>query len=85
MGMRFRNHVIQSQFWLQRGPKPGTATIVFIFSMFEQNSAHNQGESDRLTPHLLNLVHVAMRSRFEGAQIYGHTRVHVYIRKLYVY
>ena len=39
MGMRFRNHVIQSNFWSKRGTKRYTATIVFIFSMFEQNSA----------------------------------------------
>ena len=85
MGMRFRNHVIQSKFWSQRGTKRDTATMVLIFSMFEQDSALPQSEDDRMTPHLLSLVHIAVRSRFEGAQIYGHTRIYVYMRKLYVY
>ena len=31
-----------------------------------------------MTPHLHNLVHVAVRSRFEGAQTHGHTRVYTY-------
>ena len=53
--------------------------------MFERNSALPQSEGDLMTPHLLNLVHVAVRSRLEGAQIYGHTRTYVYMRKLYVY
>ena len=85
MGMRFRNHVIQSKIWSQRGTKRDTATIIFIFSMFEQDSALLQSEGDRMTLHLLNLVHIAVRSRFEGAQIYGNTRIYIYIRKLYVY
>ena len=81
MGMRFRNHVIQSKFWSKRGTKQDTAAIVIIFSIFEQDSALPQSERDLLTPHLLNLVHVAVRSRFEGAQTYGHTRIYVCIRK----
>ena len=85
MGMRFRNHVIQSNFWSQRGTKRDTATIVFIFKMFEQDSALPQSEGDHMTPHLLNLVHIAVRSRFEGAQTFGHTRIYVYMRKLYIY
>ena len=60
MGMRFRNHVIQSKFWLQRGTKRDTATIVYIFPMSEQRSVLLQSEGDRMTPHLLNLVHVAV-------------------------
>ena len=35
-----------------------------------------------MTPNLLNLVHVAVRSRFEGAKTYGHKRIYVYIRKI---
>ena len=81
MGMRFRNHVIQSKIWSKRGTKRDTATIVFIFSIFEQDSALPQREGDLMTPHLLNLVHVAVRSRCEGAQTYGHTRTYVCIRK----
>ena len=46
--------------------------------MFEQNGALAQSEGDLMTLHLLNLVHVAVRSRFEGAQIYGHTRIYVW-------
>ena len=82
MGMRFRNHVIQSKFWSKRGTKRDTATIVFIFSIFDQDSALSHKESDPMTPHLLNSVHVAVRSRFEGAQTYGHTRIYICIRKL---
>ena len=81
MGMQFRNHVIQSRLWSQRGTKRDTATIAIIFLMLEQNSALPQCEDDLMTPHLLNLVHVAVRSRFEGPQTYGHTRIYVYIRK----
>ena len=81
MGMRFRNHVIQSKFWSKRGTKRDTATTVFIFSIFEQDSAFPQREGDLMTPLLLNLVHVAVRSRFEGAHTYGHTRIYVCIRK----
>ena len=84
MGMLFRNHVIQSKFWSKRGSKRDAATTVFIFSMLEQNSALPQSEGDLMTPHLLNLVHVAVRSPLEGAQTYGHTRTHVCIRKYYV-
>ena len=73
MGMRFRNHVIQSKIWSQRGTKRDNATIALIFSMFEQNSALPQSEGDLMTPYLLNLVHIAVRSqfKFEGAQTYG--------------
>ena len=81
MRMRFRNHVIQSKFWSKRSTKRDTATIVLIFSIFEQDSALSQRQGDLMTPHLLNLVHVAVRSRFEGAQTYGHTRIYVCIRK----
>ena len=51
--------------------------------MFEYNSALPQSQGDLMTPHLLNLVHVPVRSRFEGAraQTYGHARIYVYIRK----
>ena len=79
MGMQFRNHVIQSKFWSKRGTKRDLDTIVFIFSIFEQYSAPPQSEGDLMTPHLLNLVHVAVR--FQGAQTYGHTRIYVCIRK----
>ena len=85
MGMQFRNHVIQSKTCSQRGTKRDTATNVFTFSMFEPNSALPQSEGDLMTHHLFNLVPVAVRSRFEGAQIYGHTRIYVYIQKLYVF
>ena len=81
MGMRLRNHVIQSKFWSKRSTKRDTATIVFIFSMFEQGSALSQSKGDLMTPHLLNLVHVAVRSPFEGAQTCGHTHIYVCIRK----
>ena len=47
-------------------------TLIF---MLEQDSALPQSEGDQMAPHLLNLVHVAVRSRFEGAQTYGHTRI----------
>ena len=79
MGMLFRNHVIQSKFWSKRGTHRDTATIVFTFSMSEQDSALPQSEGDLTTPHLLNLVHVAVRSPFEGAPTYGHTRIFVCI------
>ena len=85
MGIRFRNHVIQSKNSSQRGTTRDTATNVFTFSMFEPYTAFSQSKGDLMTPHLFNLVHVAVRSRFKCAQIYGHTRIYVYIRKLYVY
>ena len=81
MGMRFRNRVIQSKFWPKQRTKRYAATIVFSFSMFEQNGALPKREGDLMTPHLLNLVHVAMRSPFKGAQIHEHTRIYVCIRK----
>ena len=68
-------------FWSKRGAKRDIAIIVFTFSIFEQDSAPPQSEGDLMTPHLLNLVHVAVRSRFQGAQTYGHTRIYVCIRK----
>ena len=49
--------------------------------MFEQDNALPQSEGDLMTPHLLTLVHVAVRSPLEGAQTYGHTRMYVRIRK----
>ena len=48
--------------------------------LFVGNSALPQSEGDQMTPRLLNLVHVAVRNRFEGAQTYGHTRIYVNIR-----
>ena len=36
MGMRFRNHVMQSRFWSQRGTKRDTATIAFIFQSWNK-------------------------------------------------
>ena len=53
----------------------------FISSMFEQDSALPQSGGDLMTPHLRNLVHVALRSPLEGAQTHGHTRIYVCIRK----
>ena len=35
-----------------------------------------------MTPHLLNLVHVAVRSRFEGAQTYAYIRMHTKIIRM---
>ena len=60
MVMRFRNHVIQSKFWSKRGTKRDTAAIAFVFSILGHDNALPQSEGDLLTPHLLNLVHVAV-------------------------
>ena len=49
-----------------------------------QKCALPQRKGDLITPHLRKLVHVAVRSRFEGDQLYAHTRILVYTRKLYV-
>ena len=64
----------------QNEARNGTQLPLYLFfSIFEQDSALTQREGDLMTPHLLNLVHVAVRSRFEGAQTYGHTRIYVCI------
>ena len=80
MGMRFLNHVIQSRFRSQRGTKRDTATAAFIFLMFKQDSPLPQTEGNLITPHLLDLMHVAVRPRFQGAQT--HTYVHIHTNKI---
>ena len=59
-----------------------TQLTLYFFSMLDQNSALPQSEGDLMTPHLLNLVHVAVRSRFEGAQIYGHIIIRILRSKI---